>query len=58
MNLKRAMIIGIIVGITTLIKDLFFSDINISIAVLITVLSVLIGYFIGVKLYPAKTDKD
>lgn len=57
MDLNRIITLGVIVGITTLIKDLFFPDINVSISVFITLLSVLIGYFLGVKLFPTKTTK-
>lgn len=58
MDFSRIITMGVIVGITTLIKDLFFPDINLFISVFTTLLSVIIGYFLGGKLSRNKTAEN
>lgn len=57
-NIDRALFTGVFVGIVIFIKEVFFSDMNTFISILIGGLAALIGYLIGDKILSRKDDRS
>ncbi|AIF45307.1 MULTISPECIES: hypothetical protein [Bacillaceae] len=57
-NIDRALFTGLFVGIIIFIKEILFSGINAFISILIGAIAALIGYLIGDKILPRKSDNN
>ncbi|MYL56763.1 hypothetical protein GLW20_04530 [Virgibacillus halodenitrificans] len=57
-NIDRALFTGLFVGIIIFIKEIFFLGINAFISILIGAIAALIGYLIGDKILPRKSDNN
>ena len=58
LNIGVALFTGLFVGIIIFIKELFISDINVFLSILICALAALIGGLIGNKLFPNNVVKE